>query len=303
MTSVVTNGSLGAGTGPVPPSAVFSDRAGEESPCRAGGGALEEPLGRVLRNLDTLTESQDGLGAGLEGAPGASADGAARVTLGADTTIGSGTADGAVAAEGATAAEPSRREMILDAASALFAERGYDGASLRDISRRVGISHPGMLHHFSSKDVLLGAVIDRMEAHAQGLLDSADSIASSPETLIAALGGPWDPRKHSMALLATLSAEIVDPGHPGRFRIARLRLVHEHVLERVFGGLGEQGRLVAGASPKFLARSLFSLLLGLTVREHTVRELQKTSDADPIADVQEFVRLCCVTDRAPEPRR
>lgn len=303
MTSVVTNGSLGAGTGPVPPSAVFSDRAGEESPCRAGGGALEEPLGRVLRNLDTLTESQDGLGAGLEGAPGASADGAARVTVGADTTIGSGTADGAVAAEGATAAEPSRREMILDAASALFAERGYDGASLRDISRRVGISHPGMLHHFSSKDVLLGAVIDRMEAHAQGLLDSADSIASSPETLIAALGGPWDPRKHSMALLATLSAEIVDPGHPGRFRIARLRLVHEHVLERVFGGLGEQGRLVAGASPKFLARSLFSLLLGLTVREHTVRELQKTSDADPIADVQEFVRLCCVTDRAPEPRR
>jgi len=303
MTSVVTNGSLGAGTGPVPPSAVFSDRAGEESPCRAGGGALEEPLGRVLRNLDTLTESQDGLGAGLEGAPGASADGAARVTVGAGTTIGSGTADGAVAAEGATAAEPSRREMILDAASALFAERGYDGASLRDISRRVGISHPGMLHHFSSKDVLLGAVIDRMEAHAQGLLDSADSIASSPETLIAALGGPWDPRKHSMALLATLSAEIVDPGHPGRFRIARLRLVHEHVLERVFGGLGEQRRLVAGASPKFLARSLFSLLLSLTVREHTVRELQKTSDADPIEDVQEFVRLCCVTDRAPEPRR
>ena len=303
MTSVVTNGSLGAGTGPVPPSAVFSDRAGEESPCRAGGGALEEPLGRVLRNLDTLTESQDGLGAGLEGVPGASADGAARVTVGAGTTIGSGTADGAVAAEGATAAEPSRREMILDAASALFAERGYDGASLRDISRRVGISHPGMLHHFSSKDVLLGAVIDRMEAHAQGLLDSADSIASSPETLIAALGGPWDPRKHSMALLATLSAEIVDPGHPGRFRIARLRLVHEHVLERVFGGRGEQGRLVAGASPKFLARSLFSLLLSLTVREHTVRELQKTSDADPIEDVQEFVRLCCVTDRAPEPRR
>ena len=303
MTSVVTNGSLGAGTGPVPPSAVFSDRAGEESPCRAGGGALEEPLGRVLRNLDTLTESQDGLGAGLEGAPGASADGAARVTVVAGTTIGSGTADGAVAAEGATAAEPSRREMILDAASALFAERGYDGASLRDISRRVGISHPGMLHHFSSKEVLLGAVIDRLEAHAQGLLDSADSIASSPETLIAALGGPWDPRKHSMALLATLSAEIVDPGHPGRFRIARLRLVHEHVLERVFDGLDERGHLVAGASPKFLARSLFSLLLSLTVREHTVRELQKTSDADPIEDVQEFVRLCCVTDRAPEPRR
>lgn len=297
MTGVVSDGSQGAGTGPVPPSAVLSDRAGEEAPpCRTGGGALEEPLGRILRNLDTVTESQDGLGAGLEGARGASTDGAARAADGAVTTIGSGTADGSGMVEGSIAAEPSRREMILDAASALFAERGYDGASLRDISRRVGISHPGMLHHFSSKEVLLGAVIDRMEAHAQGLLDSADSIASSPETLIAALGGPWDPREHSMALLATLSAEIVDPGHPGRFRVARLRLVHEHVLERVFGGLDERGHLVAGTSPKFLARSLFSLLLSLTVREHTVRELQKTSDADPIADVQEFVRLCSVTD-------
>ena len=70
----------------------------------------------------------------------------------------------------------ARREAILDAASSLFAERGYHGASLRDISRRAGISHPGMLHHFASKDTLLGAVIDRLEDHAQGLLNSVESI-------------------------------------------------------------------------------------------------------------------------------
>ena len=87
------------------------------------------------------------------------------------------------------------------------------------------------------------------------------------------------------APLLTQQGDEVDAG----------REVHEHVLERVFGGLDERGHLVAGTSPKFLARSLFSLLLSLTVREHTVRELQKTSDGDPIADVQEFVRLCCVT--------
>ncbi len=274
MTSVATNGSLGAGTGPVPPSTVFSDRAGEESPELVGCGGVEEPLGRALRNLDSLTESQEGLGPDVHLGRGAAVDGE----------------------QAAGAAGPSRRESILDAASALFAERGYDGASLRDISRRVGISHPGMLHHFPSKDVLLGAVIDRLEAHAQGLLDSVDAISSTPATLIAALGGPWDPRKHSMALLATLSAEVVNPEHPGRYRIARLRLVHEHVLEKVFHGLGEGGHLVDGAAPKFLARSLFSLLLSLTVREHTVRELQKTTDADPIEDVQEFVQLCCAGD-------
>ena len=273
MTSVVTNGSLGAGTGPISLSTAFSDRAGEEAPGQTGPVPLVEPLDRVLRNLDSLTEAQ-GPSPELRSAQGAASE----------------------AEEVAATAEPSRREAILDGASALFAERGYHGASLRDISRRVGISHPGMLHHFSSKDVLLGAVIDRLEAHAQGLLDSVEAISSSPTTLIAALSGPWDPRKHSMALLATLSAEVVNPQHPGRYRIARLRLVHEHVLVQVFTALGERGRLVEGASATFLARQLFSLLLSLTVREHTVRELQRTSDADPIADAEAFVRLCCTED-------
>jgi AcrR family transcriptional regulator len=272
MTSVVTNGSLGAGTGPISLSTAFSDRAGEEAPGQSGPAPLVEPLDRVLRNLDSLADS-------------------ATVGLAPELRTAQGPEDHAD--EAAAAGEPTRREAILDAASALFAERGYHGASLRDISRRVGISHPGMLHHFSSKEVLLGAVIDRLEAHAQGLLDSVEAISSSPTTLIAALGGPWDPRKHSMALLATLSAEVVNPDHPGRFRIARLRLVHEHVLEKVFHGLAEAGHLVEGASLKFLARSLFSLLLSLTVREHTVGELQRTRDADPIGDVEEFVQLCC----------
>src|SRR5699024_5029146 len=186
----------------------------------------------------------------------------------------------------------SRRELILDAAAALFAERGYHGASLRDISRRAGISHPGMLHHFASKETLLGAVIDRLEAHAQGLLDSIEALQSSPQSLVAALAGPWDPREHPMALLATLSAEVVNPDHPGRFRIARLRLVHENVLEQALAGLAANDKLAVGAGPAFLPRTLFSLLLSLPVREHTVRELQSSGSADPVSDVQEIVRRC-----------
>lgn len=276
MTTAATSGTPGAGTGPAPLSTVFSDRVGDESPGASAGTV--GPLQQALRNLDSIAEAQ-GLGD-------------LRTAIGGTATAEAGTSWSAADGEAASGTS-SRREEILDAASALFAERGYHGASLRDISRRVGISHPGMLHHFNSKEVLLGAVIDRLEAHAQGLLDSVEAIQSSPTTLVAALAGPWDPREHSMALLATLSAEVVNPQHPGRFRIARLRLVHEHVLELVFLGLQERGHLIDGANPKFLARSLFSLLLSLTVREHTVRELQKRADGDPITDVQEFVQLCC----------
>ena len=46
-------------------------------------------------------------------------------------------------------------EEILHAASDLFAEHGYRGASLALIAERVGMSTPGLLHHFPTKEHLL----------------------------------------------------------------------------------------------------------------------------------------------------
>jgi AcrR family transcriptional regulator len=46
------------------------------------------------------------------------------------------------------------RARIRDAAIRLFAERGIDGATVRDIAREAGVS-PGLLrHHFGSKEAL-----------------------------------------------------------------------------------------------------------------------------------------------------
>ena len=42
------------------------------------------------------------------------------------------------------------RDRVLQVAQALFAERGYRGASLRDIAKKIGIKAPSLLHHFPS---------------------------------------------------------------------------------------------------------------------------------------------------------
>jgi AcrR family transcriptional regulator len=52
-------------------------------------------------------------------------------------------------------------ERILDAAEALFAERGYAGTSLRDVAARVGLRIPSLYNHFASKDALYAAVLAR----------------------------------------------------------------------------------------------------------------------------------------------
>jgi AcrR family transcriptional regulator len=44
-----------------------------------------------------------------------------------------------------------RRELIEAAATELFAERGYPGASIEEIARRSGVSPPVVYDHFSSK--------------------------------------------------------------------------------------------------------------------------------------------------------
>jgi AcrR family transcriptional regulator len=52
-------------------------------------------------------------------------------------------------------------ERILDVAEQLFAERGYDGATLRDVATRVGVRAPSLYNHFASKDELYAAVLER----------------------------------------------------------------------------------------------------------------------------------------------
>jgi AcrR family transcriptional regulator len=53
------------------------------------------------------------------------------------------------------------RERVLDAAEALFAERGYEGTTLRDVATRVGLRIPSLYNHFDSKESLYAAVLER----------------------------------------------------------------------------------------------------------------------------------------------
>ena len=52
-------------------------------------------------------------------------------------------------------------ERILDAAEALFAERGYAGTALRDVATAVDLRTPSLYNHFPSKESLYAAVLER----------------------------------------------------------------------------------------------------------------------------------------------
>jgi AcrR family transcriptional regulator len=71
------------------------------------------------------------------------------------------------------------RNAILDAAEAVFAERGFHGARIQDIAERARIAVGTVYNHFSDKDDVLSALLDE---RTEGLLsqvraESADGRA------------------------------------------------------------------------------------------------------------------------------
>jgi AcrR family transcriptional regulator len=60
-----------------------------------------------------------------------------------------------------TSSVPSTRDRILDAAEGLFATRGFSGTAMRDIAARVGLNPASLYNHFSSKQALYEAVLER----------------------------------------------------------------------------------------------------------------------------------------------
>ncbi|QRP44639.1 TetR/AcrR family transcriptional regulator [Amycolatopsis sp. FDAARGOS 1241] len=67
-------------------------------------------------------------------------------------------------------------ESLLRVAVKLFNERGYDGTSMEDLSRKLGITKSAIYHHVPSKEELLRLAVNRA-------LDGLFEIAASTESL------------------------------------------------------------------------------------------------------------------------
>lgn len=171
------------------------------------------------------------------------------------------------------------RAAILHAAMELISESGYHGISLRDVARRVGISHPAVIYHFPSKEALMREVVVEYE-RAFGIIE----ITRDPETdALSPAGVKVDDMlgiafqlmrlsKHpDMAILLDLvcvfAVEAAIPGYPvhEHFR-ARSEMIIAFIakdLER----LRDEGVLSFRLKPRTMALSMMSSWHGILLQE------------------------------------
>jgi AcrR family transcriptional regulator len=76
-----------------------------------------------------------------------------------------------------------KREHILNVAEVLFAEKGFDGTSVRDIAQQAGVNLAMISYYFGSKEKLLESLIEFRAGYVYGILDELNK----DETL-----SPWD---------------------------------------------------------------------------------------------------------------
>ncbi|MFF1610547.1 TetR/AcrR family transcriptional regulator [Amycolatopsis sp. NPDC058278] len=163
-----------------------------------------------------------------------------------------------------------RREDIITAAAAAYGELGYHGSSLREIAKRVGISHAGLLYYFPTKEALLAAVLERRDAE-----DSEREQLTVPPGLavlrhFVALAEHNVRHPGIVDLYSRLAAEAVAADHPAHAYFVRHYRAARDGVHESFEALAARGELREGVEPAMAALTFIALMDGLQVQWLTV---------------------------------
>jgi AcrR family transcriptional regulator len=154
-------------------------------------------------------------------------------------------------------------EAVLRAAVEVFNERGYDGASMEDLSKRLGIAKSGIYHHVSGKEELLRIALDRA---LDGLWEAADRVQALDAPAIVRLEALV--RDAVDVLVARLPYVTLLLRVRGNTEVERAALARRRAFDALVASLVEEaerdGDIRADIDPKLAARLLFGTVNSIT---------------------------------------
>lgn len=155
-----------------------------------------------------------------------------------------------------------RRQQILDAAVELFSASGYRSTGLAELAESVGMTHPGLLYYFGTKERLLLEVVAERDRIERELREDLDPTSLTLDTLT-------DIARQNVEnavltrLYVVLAAESLDAGDPlHEFFVQRYDRARRHVAQLLEHSMAT-GELRDDLDAAQLSHEVLAVLMGL----------------------------------------
>jgi AcrR family transcriptional regulator len=161
-----------------------------------------------------------------------------------------------------TADAQLRRREICRIAARVFYEKSYEGASMQDIAKAVGLTKAGLYHHIGSKDQLLFEIMNYgMDILQETVVDKIKNIADPRERLRQTIAGHIDliVRARDLEITVILHENRVLRGTLRRKINARKRQ-YIQFLEETIARVQEQAGGKRQLSPRLAAFALLGMI-------------------------------------------
>jgi len=162
------------------------------------------------------------------------------------------------------------RDCALDQALQVFWREGYEGASLSDLTKAMGINRPSLYAAFGNKQALFGRVLDRYmdgpAAYAGEALKEPTARAVAERLLEGAADALTTPKYPRGCLYVQGALACGDEATSMRRELAFRRIAFEAQLSRRFVRAKAEGDLPADSDPADLARFVATVYQGMAVQ-------------------------------------
>jgi AcrR family transcriptional regulator len=154
--------------------------------------------------------------------------------------------------------KPYDIDSLTDVALRVFAERGYDGASMDDVARAAGITKASIYHHVSGKEALLERGLGRaLDALFAILEEPAAREGSAGERLRVIIGRVAETTLHLLPELTVLF-RVHGASRSERNALERRRAFDRHVTA-IIAQAQRDGDLRTDLDPRLVARLIFGM--------------------------------------------
>lgn len=159
-------------------------------------------------------------------------------------------------------AKQQTREKVLQAAREMFIERGYEGATIRDIARAAGMSTGAVFASFTDKPELFDAILSEdFAALVDPMKDAATTAPSAREALVAMFGVAYRMHAAQLPLIqAALAASWTRTPEAEQLRRETMRPVRALVTEALERGV-DRGEVSQRFDLRLVADVVWDLFL------------------------------------------